>query len=142
MSKNVVIGIAWTYANSDIHLGHVCAYIPGDVLARYHRAVGDNVLMVSGTDCHGTPITERAQKENTTPDVIVNRYHQQFSQVFEKLGMSYDEYTLTATPYHHEKVQQMFKKLMDNGYLYPKTEDASFCPKCNKFIYDREVEVV
>ena len=98
--------------------------------------------MVSGTDCHGTPITERAQKEKTTPDVIVNRYHEQFSQVFEKLGMSYDEYTLTATPYHHEKVQEMFKRLMDNGYLYPKTEDASFCPTCNKFIYDREVEVV
>ena len=142
MSKNILIGIAWTYANSDIHLGHVCAYIPGDVLARYHRAKGDNVLMVSGTDCHGTPITERAHKENTTPQVIVNRYHEQFSQVFEKLGMSYDEYTLTASPYHHKKVQQMFKQLMDNGYLYPKTEDASFCPKCNKFIYDREVEVV
>lgn len=142
MSKNVVIGVAWTYANSDIHLGHVCAYIPGDVLARYHRAKGDNVLMISGTDCHGTPTTERAIRENTTPESIVNRYHEQYVEVFRQLGMSYDEYTLTASPYHHEKVQQMFTKLMENGFLYPKTEDASFCPKCNKFIYDREVEVV
>lgn len=142
MNKKVVIGIAWTYANSDIHLGHICAYVPGDVLARYHRANGDDVLMVSGTDCHGTPITERAIKEKTTPKEIVDRYHKQFSEVFEKLGMTYDEYTLTATEYHHEKVREMFKTLMDNGYLYPKTEDASFCPTCNKFIYDREVEVV
>ena len=142
MSRNVVIGIAWTYANSDIHLGHVCAYIPGDVLARYHRANGDNVLMISGTDCHGTPITERAIKEKTTPESIVDRYHQQFSQVFNQLGMSYDEYTLTASEYHHKKVQEMFLKLQENGFLYPKTEEASFCPTCNKFIYDREVEVV
>ena len=142
MSKNVVIGVAWTYANSDIHLGHVCAYIPGDVLARYHRAKGDNVLMISGTDCHGTPTTERAIREHTTPESIVNRYHNQYVEVFKALGMSYDEYTLTASPYHHEKVQQMVQKLMQNGYLYPKTEDASFCPQCNKFVYDREVEVV
>ena len=142
MNRKVVIGIAWTYANSDIHLGHVCAYIPGDVLARYHRAAGDDVLMVSGTDCHGTPITERAIKEKTTPDKIVARYHAQFSEVFQKLGMTYDEYTLTASPYHHKKVQEMFKTLMDNGFLYPKTEEASYCPKCKKFIYDREVEVV
>jgi methionyl-tRNA synthetase len=66
MSRNIVIGVAWTYANSDMHIGHLSAYVPADVLARYHRAVGDNVLMVSGTDCHGTPITERAIRENTT----------------------------------------------------------------------------
>ncbi len=142
MSKNVLIGTAWTYANSDIHLGHIVAYMPGDVLARFHRAKGDNVLFVSGTDCHGTPTTERAIKENKTPREIVERYHEQYVQVFEKLGMSFDCYTLTATEYHSQKVQEIILKLKENGYLYEKTEPASFCPHCNKFVYDREVEVV
>ncbi|MBO5103433.1 MAG: methionine--tRNA ligase, partial [Clostridia bacterium] len=136
------IGIAWTYANSDIHLGHIAAYMAGDVLARFHRAKGNNVLMVSGTDCHGTPTTERAIRENKTPREIVQRYHEQYVQVFEKMGMSYDCYTMTATDYHCQKVQDMILKLRENGYIYEKTEPASFCPKCNKFVYDREVEVV
>lgn len=140
--KNVLIGIAWTYANSDIHLGHIIAYMPGDVLARFHRAKGNRVLMVSGTDCHGTPTTERAIRENKTPREIVERYHEQYVEVFDKLGMTYDCYTLTASDYHCEHVQQMVKKLYDNGYIYSKTEPASFCPKCNKFVYDREVEVI
>lgn len=140
--RNVLIGIAWTYANSDIHLGHICAYVSGDVLARYHRAKGDKVAMVSGTDCHGTPTTERAIRENTTPLAIVERYHNQYTKVFTKLGFSYDCYTLTANEYHHEKVKEMILRLQENGFLYPKTEKASFCPNCNKFVYDREVEVV
>ncbi len=140
--KNVLIGIAWTYANSDIHLGHIAAYMPGDVLARFHRAKGNRVLMVSGTDCHGTPTTERAIREGRTPREIVEQYHNQYVEVFSKLGMSYDYYTMTASDYHCAKVQEMILRLKDNGYIYPKTEPASFCPKCNKFIYDREVEVV
>ncbi len=140
--RKIVIGSAWTYANSDIHLGHISAYISGDVLARYHRAVGDKVAFVSGTDCHGTPTTERAIREKTTPEAIVSRYHRQYEEVFKKLGFSYDCYTLTATPYHHEKVKEMFLRLHENGFLYPKTEQASYCPTCKKFVYDREVEVV
>lgn len=142
MKRNIVIGAAWTYANSDIHLGHICAYMGGDVLARYHRAKGDNVCFVSGTDCHGTPTTERAIRENTTPQEIVGRYHRQYCDVFNALGMSYDLYTMTADPYHHRSSQEMFLTLQKNGYLYPKTEEASFCPKCGKFVYDREVEVI
>ena len=142
MKQKVVIGNAWTYANSDIHLGHISAYISGDVLARYHRLKGDDVCFVSGTDCHGTPTTERAIKEKTTPEEIVNRYHKQYCEVFEKMGFSYDCYTLTASPYHHEKAKEMFLRIYENGYIYPKTELASFCPNCNKFVYDREVEVI
>ncbi len=142
MTKKVVVGVAWTYANSDIHLGHISAYISGDVLARYHRLKGDDVCMVSGTDCHGTPITERALKENTTPEKIVEHYHNQYSEVFKQLGFSYDCYTKTASPYHHEKVKEMIKTLYDKGFIYSKTEQASYCPNCKKFVYDREVEVV
>lgn len=140
--KKVLIGIAWTYANSDIHLGHISAYMAGDVLARFHRALGNDVLMVSGTDCHGTPTTERAIRENKTPEEIVNRYHEQYVEVFKKMGMSYDIYTQTTTPYHAQKVQEMILRLKENGYIYPKTEPASYCPHCGKFVYDREVEVI
>lgn len=140
--KNVLIGVAWTYANSDIHLGHIVAYMPADVLARFHRAKGNKVLMVSGTDCHGTPTTERAIREGKTPREIVEHYHEQYVDVFKRLGMSYDYYTMTASDYHTQKVQDMILLLKENGYIYPKTEPASFCPKCNKFVYDREVEVV
>lgn len=140
--KNVLIGVAWTYANSDIHLGHIVAYMPADVTARFYRAKGDNVLMVSGTDCHGTPTTERAIRENKTPREIVEHYHNQYVEVFKRLGMSYDCYTLTASEFHEKHVQEMILKLIENGYIYEKTEPASFCPKCNKFVYDREVEVV
>ena len=141
MKKNIVIGCAWTYANSDIHLGHISTYMSGDILARYHRAIGDNVAFVSGTDSHGTPITERAIKEGVTPGQIVDRYHAQFSEVFEKMGFSYGLYTLTTTDYHKTHVQELLKQIDANGYLFPKTEIASFCPKCKKFIYDREVMV-
>ena len=72
--KNIVIGGAWPYANSDIHLGHIAGLISGDVLARYFRAKGDNVVFVSGTDCHGTPITERAKKEKKSPKEIAEYY--------------------------------------------------------------------
>ncbi len=140
--KKVVIGVAWTYANSDIHFGHISAYISGDVLARFHRLNGDDVCMVSGTDCHGTPTTERAIKEHTTPESIVNRYHEQYVKVFEKLGFSYDCYTKTADPYHHKKSQELILKLYEKGYIYPKTELASYCNSCKKFIYDREAEVI
>ena len=142
MKKNILIGIAWTYANSDIHLGHIAAYMPGDVLARFYRAKGENVLMVSGTDCHGTPTTERAIRENKTPREIVERYHEQYKEVFSRLGMTYDCYTLTASDFHCQKVQDIILQIKDQGFLYDKTEPASFCPKCNKFIYDREVEVI
>jgi len=113
----------------------------GDILARYHRACGDNVIMVSGTDAHGTPITERAIKEGVTPQEIVDRYHAQFAEAFKGLNFSYDLYTSTATPYHSQKVQELLLQIDKNGFLYPKTETAGFCPKCNKFIYDREVLV-
>ena len=70
----ILIGGAWPYANYKLHLGHVAGLIGGDLLARYHRAKGDDVLYVSGSDCHGTPITERAKKEGTTPEEICEKY--------------------------------------------------------------------
>ena len=93
MKKNIVIGNAWPYANSSLHLGHIAGLISGDILARYHRLKGDNVIFVSGSDCHGTPITERARKENTLPEKIASHYDEEFRSLFKKLNFSYDLYS-------------------------------------------------
>ena len=139
MNRNIVIGNAWPYANSSLHLGHIAGLISGDILARYYRLNGDNVMLVSGSDCHGTPITERARKEGTTPDAIASHYDDEFRELFKKLNFSYDLFSATKTEYHKKKVQELFKKLYDNGYIYEKIEPQCFCEKCNKFLADREV---
>lgn len=141
MNKNVVIGGAWPYANYSLHLGHLAGLISGDVLARYHRIIGDNVLYVSGSDCHGTPITERAKKEGKTPEEIAEHYHEEFVKTFNLMNFSYDVYSKTTTEYHSQKVQEIFKKLYDNGYIYEKLEPQAYCEKCNKFLQDREIQI-
>lgn len=141
MHKNILIGGAWPYANSDLHLGHIAGLISGDVLARYYRLKGDNVMFVSGTDCHGTPITERAKREKRTPKEIAEYYHNRDKETFKKFDFSYDLYTNTDTEFHKKTVMNMFKKIYDNGYLYEKTEPQAFCEKCNKFLSDRELKI-
>lgn len=142
MSKNILIGGAWPYANNSLHLGHLAGLISGDVLARYFRIKGDNVLYVSGTDCHGTPITERAKKEGRTPNEIAEYYHNEFKKTFELCNFSYDMYSKTTTEFHKEKVKELFKKLYNNGYIYEKIEPQAYCETCNKFLHDREVEII
>ena len=139
MDKNIFIGGAWPYANNSLHIGHLAALLPGDVLARYFRKNGNKVVYVSGSDCHGTPITLRAEKLGVTPDVIANHYHKEFDQNFKDLDFTYDLYTNTMTEYHQEYVKKQLLEIDKNGYLYSKTEDEDYCPNCNKFVTDREI---
>ena len=139
MSKNIIIGGAWPYANSSLHLGHIAGLISGDVLARYFRLKGDNVLYVSGSDTHGTPITERARKEKVNPKEIASKYHEEFTEMFNKLNFSYDLYSKTYDPYHEEKVKELFLKLYKNGYIYEKIEEQAYCENCKKFLQDRDI---
>lgn len=139
MSRNVVIGGAWPYANSSLHLGHLVALLPGDFLARYHRKLGDNVIYVSGSDCHGTPITIRAKKEKKSPKEICEEYHKEFEEAFNKMNFSYSLYTKTEDGYHKEKAKEIFKKIYDNGYIVEKEDMQPYCPHCNKFLADREL---
>ena len=141
MNKNIIIGGAWPYANSSLHLGHIAGLISGDVLARYHRLNGDNVYYVSGTDCHGTPITERAKKEKKKPEEIVEIYDNEFRRIFDGFDFSYDLFSKTMTEYHKEKVKELFRKLYDNGYIYEKYEKQAYCEHCNKFLVDREIQI-
>ena len=136
----IFIGGAWPYANGSLHLGHVAALLPGDILARYYRQKGEKVLYVSGSDCNGTPISIRANQENTTTETIANRYHEEFVECFQKLGFSYDLYTRTDTDHHHKSVQSIFLKLIENGYLYKKTIEQAYCETDQQFLPDRFVE--
>lgn len=137
--ENIIIGGAWPYANGSLHIGHIAALIPGDVLARYFRAKGNRVFYVSGSDCHGTPITIRAKQEDSTPDVISEYYHKEFCEVFEKLGFSYDLYTKTSDSKHKEYVSAFHKQLYNSDYIEEKTVKQAFCPTCQKVLTDRLV---
>ncbi|WP_028553132.1 methionine--tRNA ligase [Paenibacillus sp. UNC451MF] len=136
----IFIGAAWPYANGSLHLGRVASLLPGDILARYFRQKGEEVLYVSGSDCHGTPISIRASQEGVEPRAITNRYHQEFTECFRKLGFSYDLYTRTDDKFHHQVVQQLFLILLDHGYLYKKAVEQTYCTVCEQFLPDRYVE--
>ncbi len=137
--KNILIGGAWPYANGSLHIGHIAALLPGDVLARYWRAKGANVFYVSGSDCHGTPITIRAKQTGHTPEEISDFYHREFCRVFEKLGFSYDLYTRTTSEEHIKFVQEFHRKLYESGYTEERTVKQAYCPICQKPLADRLV---
>lgn len=139
MKRDILIGGAWPYANYYLHVGHLAALLPGDIIAKYYRLCGDNVIYVSGSDCHGTPITERAKKENTIPEKIAEFYHNEFVKTFNNMGFEYDLYTSTMTEYHKKYVQECFKLMIDNGYIYEKEIEQDYCENCQKFVSDREI---
>ncbi len=141
MSERIFIGVAWPYANGPLHLGHIAgAYLPADIFARYHRIKGNEVLMVSGSDQHGTPITIRAEQEGKKPSEIVAKYHQQFLDSWQKMGISFDLFTTTGTANHAEVTQDIFLTLLNKGYIYKDTTTQPYCPQCKRFLPDRYIE--
>ena len=139
---SVFIGGAWPYANGSLHLGHIAALLPGDILARYYRLKGESVLYVSGSDCNGTPISIRANQEGVSIQDIADRYHHEFVDSFSKLGFTFDCYSRTDDQQHHEIVQQIFLQLLENGYIYKKEIEQTYCEFDNQFLPDRYVEGV
>ena len=143
MADNILVAVAWPYANGSIHLGQaVGCYLPADIFARYHRLKGNNVLMVSGSDSHGTPITLQADKTGKSPNDIVESYHNEFLNNWEKFGISFDLFTSTKTENHANVVQKIFNKLLEKGHIYKSSMSQPFCAKDNRFLPDRYVEGV
>ena len=141
MSKNILVAVAWPYASGSRHLGHIGgAYLPADIFARYHRVIGNNVLMVSGSDVHGTPITVRADAEGVEPIDIVDKYHNEFLGYWEKLGISWDNYTTTMTNTHIEVVHDIFNELLKKGFIDKQKSLQAYDPEEKKFLPDRYVE--
>ena len=143
MTERIFIGVAWPYANNRLHLGHVAgAYLPPDIFARYHRTRGDEVLMVSGSDQHGTPVTIRAEAEGRSPAEVADYFHRKFVENWAALGITFDLYTSTGTSNHAAVVQDIFLKLLEKGYLYKETVSQAYCASCRRFLPDRYVEGV
>ena len=142
MSK-IVVNVAWPYANGTIHLGHVAgSLLPADLFSRYNRLIGNEVLMVGGSDMHGTPITISAEKAGVTPEQYAEKYHQINKKAIEDMGIEYSLFNKTHCQTHIEITQKLFLDLRDHGYIYTKGTDQYYCPKCARFLPDRYVEGV
>ena len=137
----ILIAVAWPYASGPRHIGHAAStFVPADIFARYHRMKGDEVLVVGGSDMHGTPVTVQAEQENVAPGVISDRYHALHSRNIEQLGVNYDLYWNTADPNHKRWVQEIFVRLKERGYVYSATMTSPYCPADRRFLPDRYVE--
>ncbi|RMF28307.1 MAG: methionine--tRNA ligase [Chloroflexi bacterium] len=141
MARNILVAVAWPYASANIHVGNLGgAYLPADIYARYHRLAGDRVLMVSGSDSHGTPITVAADREGVHPRDLFERYHRRFLDLFVAMGLSYDLFTHTDTENHHRVAQDIFLRLHENGFLLRKREKQLYSTAEGRFLPDRYVE--
>ena len=137
----ILVAVAWPYASGPRHIGHVAGFgVPSDVFARYHRLRGSDVLMVSGTDDHGTPITTEADREGISAADLVRRYNAVIVDDLKALGLSYDIFTQTETDNHYEVVQDLFLKLHQKGYLVERTMLGAISPSTGRTLPDRYVE--
>ncbi|WP_461462180.1 methionine--tRNA ligase [Methanobrevibacter sp.] len=140
MSKYFV-STALPYANGPFHLGHVrSTYLPADIFCRYHRMIGDDVLLVGATDEHGTPIAVQADKEGKKPIEIATRYHNMIKRDIESMNISMDNFARTTDSLHYKLSQDYFTYLYEHDFIYPQTEQQLYCPNCGKFLPDRYVE--
>jgi methionyl-tRNA synthetase len=141
MTRKILVCVAWPYANGPRHIGHVAGFgVPSDIFARYHRLAGNEVLMVSGTDEHGTPITVQAEKEGISPQELVDRYNEVIGDDLYRLGLSYDLFTRTTTANHCAVTQDLFKTLYGKGYIVKKTALGAFSAGTGRTLPDRYIE--
>jgi methionyl-tRNA synthetase len=139
--RSILICVAWPYANGLQHIGHIAgAYLPPDIFARFQRMKGNDVLMVSGSDTHGTPVTVKADEQDTTAAAIVEHYHAKFLESYQKIGLNFDIFTHTHTTNHEVVVHEIFKDLLAKGFIYKDGSRQLFDPKANKFLPDRYIE--
>ena len=138
--KRTLITTALPYANGPIHIGHLAGvYVPADIYARYLRLKNEDVIMIGGSDEHGVPITLKAKNEGITPQDVVDRFHGIIKDSFEKFGISFDVYSRTSSPVHHETAAEFFKKLYDEGKFVEKTSEQYYDEANNQFLADRYI---
>ena len=139
-SKPVLVTCGLPYANGTAHIGHLRTYVPADIFARSLRKEGREVTLVCGSDTHGTPIAVNAEELGITPKELVEKYHKHFDETFKQLGIHFDAFGTTDDPENHNRTLDIVNKLIEKGYVYPKTIEIAYCPKCNRFLPDRYVE--
>src|SRR2546423_6119580 len=141
MPERIFVAVAWPYTNGPRHLGHVAGFgVPSDIFARYHRLRGNDVLMVSGTDEHGTPVMVAADREGISPRELADRNNLLIREDLQKLGLSYDLFTRTTTHNHRVVTQDIFRTLHEKGYLIEQTTLGAFSPATGRTLPDRYVE--
>ncbi|MBQ1419752.1 MAG: methionine--tRNA ligase, partial [Aeriscardovia sp.] len=138
---HILVAVAWPYANGPRHIGHIAGFaVPSDIFARYQRMKGNQVLMVSGTDEHGTPILVQAQKEGLSPEALSLKYHEVITEDLKDLGMSYDIFTRTSTLTHEKAVQELFSSSLENGYITLGEQKVAISPLSGRTLPDRYIE--
>jgi len=141
MTETILVAVAWPYANAEIHVGNITgSHLPGDIFARYNRLKGNKVLMITGTDSHGTPVTMSADKLGKPVEEVYKSFHEGFIELFQQIGITYDLYTTTHSDNHFKVSQAMFLALQKNGYLYREFSKQWYSPSASKFLPDRYVE--
>ncbi|NKY39163.1 methionine--tRNA ligase [Cellulomonas septica] len=139
--SRILSAVAWPYANGPRHIGHVAGFgVPSDVFSRYMRMAGHDVLMVSGTDEHGTPILVQAEKEGVSPQALADRYNRVIVEDLAQLGLSYDLFTRTTTRNHYAVVQEMFRTVHKNGYMVEQQTMGAISPSTGRTLPDRYIE--
>ena len=139
--QKIFVGVAWPYVNGHLHVGHLAGYLlPADIFARFCRLRGADILMVSGSDCFGTPITTEADKRGITPQEVVNEYYPEHVKLFEEAGIRFDIFTKTMTENHIRLAQDFFLAFLKNGYLFKKRTKQYYDPSAQRFLPDRYVE--
>ena len=141
MPERILVAVAWPYANGSIHIGQVAGvYLPADIFARYHRMKGNDVLMVSGSDAHGTPVTLTAEQRGVSPEQVSSEYQAEFVDNWERLGITFDLFTSTHTENHAEVAQDIFLTLYNNGYIHKRFTSQPYCETNRRFLADRYLE--
>ncbi len=139
--RKILVAVAWPYANGPRHIGHVAGFgVPADIFARYHRLRGDHVLMVSGTDEHGTPVMVAADEAGVSPHELADQNNEIIREDLRRLGLSYDLFTRTTTANHHQVVRDVFRTLYENGYIFERTTTGAFSAATGRTLPDRYIE--
>jgi methionyl-tRNA synthetase len=140
-AKKILVAVAWPYASGPRHIGHVAGFgVPSDIFARYHRLKGNDVLMVSGTDEHGTPVMVAAEKEGLSSRELADRYNEVIRDDLRRLGLSYDIFTRTTTQNHYRVVRDVFRTLYEKGYIVEHTAMGAFSSSSGHTLPDRYIE--
>ncbi|MCC5613433.1 class I tRNA ligase family protein, partial [Nostoc sp. CHAB 5834] len=138
--QRYTVTAALIYANGPIHIGHLAGcYLPADIYVRYLRSTGKDVAFISGTDEHGVPITIKAKKEGSTPQEVVDKYYGQIKQAFSDFGISFDIYSRTSNPIHHQTSQDFFTKLYEKGDFVEEVTEQYYDEVANQFLADRYI---
>ncbi len=140
IEKPVLVTSALPYVNGECHIGHLRTYVPADIYVRMLRKMGYDVIFISGSDTHGTPIVLSAEAQGITPRAVVEKYHEHFKRMFQALNVNFDYYGRTDSESNHRRTEEIVKKLIENGYVYKKKTKQAFCNTCGRFLPDRYVE--